>query len=217
MGSKKIATRLIMYFAGLFIMTIGIALSVKSNLGVSPVSSIPYTITCVWGIEMGQATVIFHSILVLLQIILLRRGFKVKSLLQIAVGIIFGMFTTFCNSCAGMLPSTDNVVIRVAMILISTVAVAWGIFFYMPANIMPLAGEGTMQAVSAITKVDFAKVKICFDVSMVVISLVTCLALLKSFGSVGAGTVLAAILVGAELGFINSKFGAWRDRKLGKA
>lgn len=38
-------------------MTIGIALSVKSNLGVSPVSSIPYTMTCVWGIEMGKATI----------------------------------------------------------------------------------------------------------------------------------------------------------------
>ena len=48
-----------MYFIGLFIMTIGIALSVKSNLGVSPVSSIPYTMTCVWGIEMGKATILF--------------------------------------------------------------------------------------------------------------------------------------------------------------
>lgn len=38
-------------------MTIGIALSVKSNLGVSPVSSIPYTMTCVWGIEMGKASI----------------------------------------------------------------------------------------------------------------------------------------------------------------
>lgn len=55
-----------MYFLGLFVMTIGIALSVKSNLGVSPVSSIPYTITCVWGLEMGKATILFHVILVLI-------------------------------------------------------------------------------------------------------------------------------------------------------
>ena len=40
-----------MYFIGLFVMTIGIALPVKSNLGVSPVSSIPYTITCVWALK----------------------------------------------------------------------------------------------------------------------------------------------------------------------
>lgn len=53
---KHLNVRLPMYFIGLFVMTVGIALSVKSNLGVSPVSSIPYTITCVWGLEMGKAT-----------------------------------------------------------------------------------------------------------------------------------------------------------------
>lgn len=58
---KKVNLRvgLVMYFVGLFIMTIGIALSIKSNLGVSPVSSIPYTITCVCGLEMGKATILF--------------------------------------------------------------------------------------------------------------------------------------------------------------
>ena len=73
-------------------MTIGIAVSVKSNLGVSPVSSIPYTMTCVWGIEMGKATILFHTFLVLIQILLLRRNFKPVNLLQIAVGVIFGYF-----------------------------------------------------------------------------------------------------------------------------
>lgn len=66
--------RIPMYFIGLFIMTIGIAFSVKSNLGVSPVSSIPYTMTCVWGIEMGKATILFHVVLVLIQILLLRKN-----------------------------------------------------------------------------------------------------------------------------------------------
>lgn len=56
---KHLKVRIPMYFIGLFIMTIGIALSVKSNLGVSPVSSIPYTITCVWGIEMGKPRFFF--------------------------------------------------------------------------------------------------------------------------------------------------------------
>ena len=54
---KHLKTKIPMYFIGLFVMTIGIALSVKSNLGVSPVSSIPYTMTCVLGIEMGKASI----------------------------------------------------------------------------------------------------------------------------------------------------------------
>lgn len=102
---KNIKTRTAMYFIGLFVMTIGIALSVKSNLGVSPVSSIPYTMTCVWGIEMGKATILFHIVLV----------------------------------------------------LASTVFVAAGIFLYLPADLIPLAGEGAMQAVSSVTKINFPR------------------------------------------------------------
>ncbi len=201
-NTRSIINRLICYFAGLFIMTIGIAVSVKSDLGVSPVSSIPYTMTQCWGIEMGKATILFHCVLVLLQIIILRKKFKLKSLLQVPVGIIFGYFTTFCNYLMSFFPTPENIVIRIAMILISAVLVAIGIFFYLPADIMPLAGEGVMQAVSEVTKAAFSKVKVAFDITMVVISLITCLIVLHNLGSVGIGTVLAAILVGTILGRI---------------
>ena len=213
---NNIGRRLAMYVAGLFVMTVGIAISVKSNLGVSPVSSIPYTMTCIWGIEMGKATILFHLFLVLLQIILLRRKFKMKNLLQIVVGIVFGYFTTFCNWGVSYLPDPGNMVLRLLMMLLSTVFIAFGIFLYMPPDIMPLAGEGAMKAVSDVTGIAFPKVKIGFDVSMVLISLTACLAFIKSFGSVGVGTVIAAVLVGTVLGIITKYFGTSRDRWLGK-
>lgn len=213
---KNMKVRIPMYFVGLFIMTIGIALSVKSNLGVSPVSSIPYTMTCVWGIEMGKATIIFHAALVLIQILILRKRFRPINLLQVVVGIVFGYFTTFCNYLATYLPSTDNMVMRIVLMLVSTVFIAVGIFFYLPADLIPLAGEGVMQAVSDVTKIEFSKVKIGFDCSMVVISVITCLICIHSLGSVGVGTVIAAFLVGFNLGRVNKAFGAKRDTLLGK-
>lgn len=212
---NNMAVRLIAYFAGLFIMTAGIAVSVKSNLGVSPVSSIPYTITCIWGMEMGNATILLHIGLVILQILLLRRNFKWINLLQVLVGIVFGKFTTLCNALAAFLPTTDNLILRLIMSLISAALIAIGIFFYMPANIMPLAGEGATQAVATVTKRPFAQIKVFFDSSMVGLSLIACLIALHSFGSVGVGTVIAAFLVGTILGQINKYFGAWRDRLLG--
>lgn len=199
---RTFTNRLICYFVGLFIMTIGIALSVKSDLGVSPVSSIPYTLTVCCGIEMGRATVLFHCVLIIMQVFILRKNFKLKSLLQLPVGIVFGFFTTFCNSLIERLPSTDNYFIRICMILISVVLVAIGIFLYLPADIMSLAGEGVMQAVSDTLKIEFSKVKVAFDVTMVIISLVTCLIVLHTLGSVGIGTVIAALLVGIVLGQI---------------
>ncbi len=206
--------RLIVYLIGLFIMTLGISMSVKSNLGVSPVSSIPYTITCITGLEMGKATILFHIVLVALQFLILRGAFQIKSLLQVVVGVIFGYFTTFSNYLFSFLPTTDNLFIRLIMMLGSTVLIAVGIFFYLPADIMPLAGEGVMKAVADVTHIPFNKVKIAFDVTMVAISLISCLIVLRTLGSVGIGTVIAALLVGAILGVVTKFFGEKRDRLL---
>lgn len=211
--SSNIVVRCIIYFFGLLIMTLGVAVSVKSDLGVSPVSSIPYTMTCVWGIEMGKATIVFHAALVLVQVILLRRKFQLKNLLQIPVGVLFGYMTTFSNHLMTFLPDPGNIYIRLGMVVISTVLVAIGLFFYVPADIIPLAGEGVMLAISKVAGKAFSTVKIAFDVTMVVISLITCLILIHSLGSVGIGTVIAAVMVGMVLKLITKLFGEARDRR----
>ncbi|GCA66540.1 membrane protein [Mediterraneibacter butyricigenes] len=201
------------YF-GLFLMTLGVSMSVKSNLGVSPVSSIPYTITCITGLEMGKATIVFHVFLVALQILILRKAFRKKNLLQVVVGVIFGYFTTFSNYLFSFLPTPEVLIVRFLMMFGSAVLIAVGIFFYLPADIIPLAGEGAMQAISDTTEVVFNKVKIGFDVSMVVVSLAACLLVLRELGSVGVGTIITSVLVGAVLGVVNQWFGEKRDRLL---
>jgi uncharacterized membrane protein YczE/CBS domain-containing protein len=148
--------------------------------------------------------------------LLLRKAFKLKNLLQIPAGILFGMFTTFCNSLMNFFPTPENIVVKLVMMLISAVLIAFGIFLYVPADYIPLAGEGMMLAVSQVTKIKFSTVKLIFDISMVVISLITCLAILHSLGSVGIGTVIAAVLVGSVLKVITKYLGDARDRILHK-
>ena len=205
---ESYAIRFLVYIVGLFIMTLGISLSVKSNLGVSPVSSIPYTITCITGLEMGKATILFHIVLVVMQILILRKAFQMKNLLQVVVGVIFGYFTTFSNYLFSFLPTPEHMTVRLLMMLGSTVLI------YLPADIVPLAGEGAMKAVSDTTHIAFNKVKVGFDISMVIISLISCLVALGTLGSVGVGTIIAAVLVGSVLGVITGWFGEKRDKIL---
>ena len=102
------------------------------------------------------------------------------------------------------------------MVHASTEFVAFGIFLYLPADLIPLAGEGCMQAVSSVTHIEFSKVKIGFDCTMVLLSAITCLTVLHNLGSVGTGTIIAAILVGTLVGIINRAFCKQRDKLLGK-
>ena len=213
-SNSKLGIRLGFYFLGLFIMTLGIALSGKSNLGVSPVSSIPYTFTCIWGLEMGKGTILLHSFLVLFQIILLRKKFKVKQLLQVLVGVVFGYFTTLCNWVVSLVfpnPIT-SIPVRSFLLVLSIILIALGLFFYIPAKLIPLAGEGATLAISEIIKKPIHKVKTYFDVTLVSISGILCLIFLHNLGSVGVGTIFAAIFVGITLGIFNKFFGKWREK-----
>ena len=47
---------------------------------------------------------------------------------------------------------------------------------------------------------------------MVLLSVATCLFALHNFGSVGIGTVIAAVLVGLILGFITKKFAKVKEK-----
>ncbi|MCC9261022.1 hypothetical protein MBBWO_13750 [Methanobrevibacter woesei] len=196
--------RIFNYVFGLFLITLGVGLSIKSNLGSTPVSSIPYTLNVIWGIEIGVATVIFHTMLVITELILLRRAFKPKHFLQVPVGILFGFFTTISVNLVNLLPDTSNIILIVIMVLVSTFLVALGLFFYVPTNIVPLSVEGITQAIAIVSNQPFTKVKVFFDVSVVVLSFVLCFIFTGVIGgSVGIGTIFSAIFVGITLKYIN--------------
>ncbi len=190
------SSRIIKYILGLFIVTIGVAFAIKSNFGVSPVSAIPYTMEILFDIEMGVATIIFQSFLVVLQIIILRRKFEIKNLFQILVSIVFGWMTTFSNYIIGFLPDIQALPLRIGMILLSCVLIAIGIALYVPANIIPMPSEGFIKTVADVLKKNFSDIKVFFDCSVVMISAVLCLIFIHAFGSIGFGTVVLAVLVG---------------------
>lgn len=213
-SKNKIALRLLFYLGGLIIMTLGVAVSVKSDLGVTPISSIPYTMTVVTGMDLGIATMIFSVIVVLLQILLLRKDYKPINLLQIPIGILFGAFLTVGGKVMNFFPDPANFTLRFIIMLISTVFVALGVFLYVPAGFVPLAPEGFLLSASRLTKIKFSTVKVVCDIAMVIISFVTCLATIHSLGSVGIGTIVAAVLVGTEVKLMTKYWGESRDKIL---
>ena len=90
--------RLFIYCLGLFIMAFGVSLSVKSNLGVSPVNSIPKVLSEIFTqLSMGTWTTIIFCLFILIQFLILRRSFKPQSFLQILCSFLFGFFVDASN------------------------------------------------------------------------------------------------------------------------
>ena len=89
--------RYIIFLVGLFVNSLGVSLITKANLGTSPISSIPYVLSLNFPLTLGNFTIIFSILLIILQLFILRKNFKLEHLLQIPISILFGYFISPLN------------------------------------------------------------------------------------------------------------------------
>lgn len=193
----KNLNRIIMYIIGMLLLALGGILAIKSNLGASPVSSLPLSISKVSKMSLGTATTILYSTYVLLQIIILKREFNIIQILQILFAILFGKIMNIFNLIINI--NIDNFYIRLVICILSCYITAIGISFTVKANIVPIAPDGLTQVISKKIKVDFGKTKIYFDCTVVLLSIIVLFLNNKGLEGLGIGTILSALLVGKIL------------------
>lgn len=192
--------RICLFVGGLFIMAHGVAFSIVSTLGTTPISSISYALALVTNIDIGITTFVFNAALILLQFLILRSRFNKKRLLQLINCVLFGYFTDLALYNVSFVPFDGSWAMMILFMLISIFLIAFGIFVYMPADIAPLPGEGCVQAIALVTNWRFSTIKILFDATMVAIALIMCaLWYTNVFGAVYIGTVISAFMVGYTL------------------
>lgn len=187
--------RVVFLLVGLIIMAFGVAFSINAQLGTSPVSSIPYVTSITSGLSVGATTIIVNTIIVLLQIPIMRKKFKLIRLLQIPVCTVFGLMIDLASLCiADILP--QQYYAKWILCIVGIVLVAVGVSFEMTANVITLAGEGLVQAVCSVCPIKFGYMKVICDVSFVVIAVAISFIFLNNLQGVREGTLAAAIFVG---------------------
>ena len=199
-GEELTAKRISLFVIGLFIMSFGVAFSIVSTLGTTPISSISYSLVLITGINIGITTFVFNAALIVIQFFILRSRFHKKRWLQLINCVVFSYFNAVALACVSLIPFDGSVMMKALFLILSIFLIAFGIFVYMPANIAPLPGEGCVEAIAIVTDWRFSTIKICFDASMVTIALIMCaLWYTDIFGAVNVGTILSAFLVGFTL------------------
>lgn len=188
-------------------MSVGVAFSITSTLGTTPISSISYALTLITNINIGITTFVFNAALILLQFLILRSKFQKKRLLQLINCVLFGYFTDLSLYLVSFIPFEHTIPYYVLYLALSIFLIAFGIFVYMPANIAPLPGEGCVEAIAIVTDWRFSTIKIGFDATMVTIALIMCgLWYTNVFGAVYIGTLISAFMVGFTLRQINNVY-----------
>lgn len=209
MSKTEIAKRYILFIISLFFSALGVAFTKHGELGVSPISSVANVMSYQFSsFSLGTWLIIWNCILIIGQILILRKNFQLIQLLQVPLSFLFGWFTDLGMFMVSFIP-TNTYPIRLAMVVIGIVVLGFGISLSVIANVIMNSGEAFVKAVSDMMNKDFGNIKIGFDVFCVIISLVLSL-IFFHFTIVGTreGTIISALLTGVIVKFFSSKLKA---------
>lgn len=213
--TRDVICRYALATIGMFLVASGVALSIISNLGTSPLSCPAYVANLKFSaISVGTFTWIINCIYIIIQLGVLRKNFKPKYLLQIVASVLFGYLIDAGLWLFGWL-RPGNFISRLGMIVLSCFITAFGTSIEVIAKAWMLSAEMTVYCISNTYAKRFNVVKIIMDSSLVVITMAAAWIffrnpfgdlplsevkdlLLGSGGSIviGAGTIISAFLIG---------------------
>lgn len=188
----------------------GASLSIKANLGTSPLICIPYVSSLITNLSVGTTSFIFNLLVIAIQAILLKKDFKKRQYLQIITGLIFSVFVDFTLILINFINPTVYLS-QIIVLLISCVVMAFGALLEIKTEVVYLSGDGFIVAIAKVLKKEFGKVKPYCDVSFVLIAAALSVVFLGYLAGVHEGTVISAIIIGPIVRIFKKYFGYYID------
>lgn len=191
--------RYTLFIISLFFSALGVAFTKYAEIGVSPISSVANVLSLKLDFfTIGSWLIVWNCVLILGQIIILRKKFQPIQLLQIPLSFLFGWFTDICLMLVKLIPVNFEVFYpwRIVFVVIGVIILGFGIALSVIANVIMNSGEAFVKAVSDGIHKDFGNVKIVFDVSCVVIAVVLSFIFFHELKGTREGTVITALCTG---------------------
>lgn len=192
-----IIRRYTLFIIGLFIASMGVALSTKAGLGTSPVASLPYTVSLMSGaLSFGGWLNALSVTQIATQVVLLKGKCNyVEIFLQTVLAIAYGYLTDFsCYLIRGL--AADTYPLQFLYMALSCFVLGLGIWIQLKGNVAMLPGEAMNRAIAQVSGKRYENIKIFFDVLYIAISAALCLLFLGGLKGVREGSIIAAIAVG---------------------
>lgn len=200
----------LLWLLGIIFVAFGVAICSKADLGVSMIAAPAFVvfeaIAPLWsGFSVGMIEYIIQGLMLIVLCIVIRR-FNWRYLLAFAVAVLYGYtLNLFLFILGGV--SFDAVWLRWVMLIVGDIITAFGVacFFrtYMPLQVYELF----VAELANHFKWNINKVKLSFDMSLLVISIILALSLFgdavtfdwstivySSFHSIGLGTLVTTVI-----------------------
>lgn len=202
--NKKFFIRCLFYIFGMLILALGLTLNAQSNLGSSPIISIPYTLSFLVPVSFADLTLVIYILFVMFEFVLKGKNRKWTDILQIPLSIVF---TRFMNLFTQWFDFTEaSFPVRFLVLILAIVLTGAGAALTVDMNLIANPGDGFVQAVAMRIGKDLGTAKNIVDISCVIISSLIGILLAGRLTGVGIGTLIAMIGVGRVIALFNYLF-----------
>lgn len=205
MDKKRL--QILVYVVGMFILAIGLILNTKANLGVSPIISVPYSISQITGLNFGDITFVVYAIFVVVQIIIhirLKNHKRIVSdILQLPLSLIF---TRLLNIFSTYIPTAQNLGIRFIVLTLAIICTGVGAAMSLSMQLVPNPGDGIVQSLAEGFNKSVGLTKNLFDCFNLCITLCISIFIAHQIVGVGIGTVIAVLGVGRVIALFHHIF-----------
>ncbi len=187
---------MLIYIVGIFICSGGVTLSISTNLGISPINSLPYIISEISGISLGACVSTVFFTYILAQIIILKKEFKPIQFLQIFSSILFGFFVDFFEVLFSGIVLT-NYFERMGLLGVSVFFIALGNFLFVNVKFIMMPFESlVIVLLSIFKKYTYGDLKVRLDTLTATTSIILSLTFLHELKGIREGTIISALTVG---------------------
>lgn len=201
---SKNVKRYILVILGFMIVGTACAFTLKANIGVGAWDALAKSCADIVGMEVGTAGMIFNSLCVLGQIIILRKDFKLVQLLQLPLSVLLGTVVNFVLYDLLVFPF-DSYIGGIVMYLCANTVAAFGVAIIMLLDEVTFALEGFCMALTRLIPIKFSFMRQMADV----LSMIAIIVLTFAFDipwSIGLGTIIGMLTFGPTLGIFMKLF-----------
>lgn len=184
------------FFAGAYLLSLGITLVANAHLGTTPINSLPYVCSIVTPLSVGFYTLLINGVSFVGQRLLLGRAFSGRTaLLQLPALVLFSLFMD-ANMWLTSFLVNDTYWLQTVMSLAGNVVTATGIMLCIVSNATILPVEGFLLALATAASVSFGRVKVLFDCGLLALAAIISVVCLHEVVGIREGTLVAAVLTG---------------------
>ncbi|SDZ84622.1 hypothetical protein SAMN05421743_101402 [Thalassobacillus cyri] len=189
---RKIGHSFLIYFIGISVLTLGITLTIQSQLGTSPFDALLVGLYRTFGLTIGSWEIVVGSAMVLLNAAALKAK---PEILAILTSIITGIGIDTWLFLLGEWLIPNHLFEQVLLVLLGILLGGIGIAIYLESDFAPNPMDRSMVILTDKTSWSFSR-------SRAIISMVLVIIAFLFNGAIGIGTLLNALITGVIIQWV---------------